>query len=136
MFQPFALENYLSDNEQNVRYNFSESGVHPLTLGELLDTAGHNVEALAETLLDYPEVRGKAVLRERIAAPYAGAEPENVLVTVGASEANHLVAATLLEPGDEIVALQPGYRQLSGNAANLGMRVRYANLVESQGCWT
>ena len=34
------IENYLSDNEQNVSYNFSESGVHPLTLGGLLDMAG------------------------------------------------------------------------------------------------
>lgn len=135
MFQPFALENYLSDNEQNVRYNFSESGVHPLTLGELLETGDRRIESLGDTLLDYPEVRGKALLRERIAALYSGAGPDNILVTVGASEANHLVASTLLEPGDEIVALQPGYRQLSGNATNLGMQVRYANLIEDHG-WT
>jgi len=133
MFQPFRLENYLSDNEQNVEYNFSESGVHPMTLGELLGMAGLEPASLGDTLLDYPEVRGDRSLREKIAALYPGADADNVLVTVGASEANHLVATALLEPGDTVVAMQPGYPQLSGNAANLGIEVRTMPLVEEQG---
>lgn len=133
MFQPFELENYLSDNEQNVEYNFSESGVHPLNVGELLALAGREMDEFSELLLDYPEVRGKRELRDNIARLYKGAGADNVLVTVGASEANHLVAATLLEPGDSLVALAPGYRQLSGNARNLGIEVREASLVEENG---
>lgn len=133
MFQPFKLENYLSDNEQDVDYNYSESGVHPLTLGELLALAGREPESLADTLMDYPEVRGKRALREKIAALYPGASADNVLVTVGASEANHLVASTLLEPGDTVVAMQPGYPQLSGNARNLGIEVRGIPLIEARG---
>lgn len=133
MFQPFVLENYLSDNEQNVDFNFSESGVHPLTLGRLLEFAGRDADSLQEVVLDYPEVRGREALREKIAALYPDAAAENVLVTVGASEANHLVASTLLEPGDTIVAMQPGYRQLSGNALNRGIEVRSLPLVESDG---
>ena len=130
MFHPFAVENYLSDNEQNVSYNYSESGVHPLTLAELLAVAGMDVTALGDTLLDYPEVRGSVELRERIAALYRGAGADNVLVTVGASEANHLVAATLLSPGDRVVALRPSYLQLAGNARNLGIEVDTVNLRE------
>ena len=133
MFHPFALENYLSDNEQNVDYNFSESGVHPLTLGELFELAERDTDELRDFLLDYPEVRGKASLREKIAALYPGATADNVLVTVGASEANHLVAATLLEPGDSVVAMQPGYPQLAGNARNLGVRVNALPLLENEG---
>ncbi len=133
MFQPFVLENYLSDNEQNVAFNFSESGVHPLTLGELLEIAGRDPASLEEVVLDYPEVRGREALREKIAALYPGATADNVLVTVGASEANHLVASTLLEPGDAIVAMQPGYRQLSGNAINRGIEVRPLPLSEADG---
>ncbi len=133
MFQPFVLENYLSDNEQNVAFNFSESGVHPLTLGGLLDIAGRDAASLEAVVLDYPEVRGREALREKIAALYPGAAADNVLVTVGASEANHLVASTLLEPGDAIVAMQPGYRQLSGNAINRGIEVRPLPLSEANG---
>ncbi len=133
MFQPFLVENYLSDNEQGVDFNFSESGVHPLRLGELFAFAGRDIESLADTLLDYPEVCGKRALREKIAALYPGAGADNVLVTVGASEANHLVASTLLQPGDEMVALRPGYLQLPGNAQNLGIRVETVPLVEDKG---
>jgi aspartate/methionine/tyrosine aminotransferase len=132
MFHPFKLENYLSDHEQDVDYNYSESGVHPLTLGELLELAGLSADSLSSTVMDYPEVRGKRELREKIAALYPGAAAANVLVTVGASEANQLVASTLLEPGDSMVAMQPGYPQLSGNARNLGIDVRGLPLIEEQ----
>jgi len=132
MFHPFLLENYLSDHEQQVEYNYSESGVHPLTLGELLDLAGTDLSSLGPVLLNYPEVRGNRALRERIAALYEGAHADNVLVTVGASEANHLVAATLLEPGDRVVAMQPAYRQLSGNVLNLGFEVASLPLDEAR----
>jgi len=133
MFHPFQVEQFLSDYEQGVTYNFSESGVHPLTLGGLLELAGTSVEALSDVALDYPEVRGTERLRARIAALYPGAEADNVLVTVGASEANHLIAATLLQPGDEMVALSPTYQQLPGNALNAGVTVRTVPLVEEHG---
>ena len=133
MFHPFQVEQFLSDYEQGVTYNFSESGVHPLTLGGLLELAGTSVEALSGVALDYPEVRGTERLRARIAALYPGAGAENVLVTVGASEANHLIASTLLQPGDEMVALSPTYQQLPGNALNAGVTVKTVPLVEEDG---
>ena len=68
MFHPFQVEQFLSDYEQGVTYNFSESGVHPLTLGGLLELAGTSLAALSDVALDYPEVRGTERLRARIAA--------------------------------------------------------------------
>jgi aspartate/methionine/tyrosine aminotransferase len=133
MFHPFQVEQFLSENEQGVTYNFSESGVHPMTLGGLLEMAGTGTQALSDVLLDYPEVRGTELLRSRIASLYPGARSENVLVTVGASEANHLIASTLLEPGDEVVAMGPTYQQLPGNAQNAGVTVKTVPLVEEQG---
>ncbi len=35
-FQPFVMERMMSKWENVVDYNLSESGVHPMTLGELL----------------------------------------------------------------------------------------------------
>ena len=133
MFHPFQVEHFLSDHEEGVDYNFSESGVHPLTVAELLGMAGTNTDALSGVLLNYPEVRGAELLRTRIAALYSGATADNVLVTVGASEANHLIATTLLEPGDEVVTLSPTYQQLAGNAQNMGLTVKTAPLVEANG---
>ena len=37
--RPFAMERWQSTYENRVAYNLSESGVHPLTLGELADLA-------------------------------------------------------------------------------------------------
>jgi len=132
-FHPFELERFLSEYEQTVEYNFTESGVHPVTLGKLLAMAGDDAGALLETPLNYPHVNGTPLLRQRIAARYPGADEENVLVTVGASEANLLAATTLLQPGDEIVTTRPTYLQFGGIARNMGVTVRTVDLLEAEG---
>jgi aspartate/methionine/tyrosine aminotransferase len=130
-FKPFAVEQYLSETEHGVHFNFSESGVHPMSYAELFDLAGVDTEALFSALVDYPQVEGNELLRERIAALYTAASAANVLVTVGATEANTLVAATLLKSGDNLVRFSPTYEQLAGNAHNLGYEVRSVDLIES-----
>lgn len=131
-FVPFALEKVLSDWEQTVDYNYSESGVHPVALGELLAMAGADPADLADVPLNYPEVNGDRALRERIAALYPGATAENVLVTVGASEANYLLGSTLLGPGDELAVMRPTYMQVEGAARNRGAAVRTFALDEAR----
>ncbi|MEO1549947.1 MAG: aminotransferase class I/II-fold pyridoxal phosphate-dependent enzyme [Pseudomonadota bacterium] len=132
-FQPFAVEQYLSETEHGVRYNFSESGVHPMTLGDACALAGVDREALWEGVLDYPQVNGSDRLRAAIAGLYPGAGPENVLVTVGATEANTLVAGALLRPGARMLTLTPTYGQLPGNGVNLGAQVVEVPLSASDG---
>jgi len=129
-FRPFAVEQFLSECEHGVRYNFSESGVHPMSYAELIELTGLNPEQLLEERVDYPQVNGFAELRELIASMYPGATAANVLVTVGATEANTLVANTLLEPDSNVVCFRPTYEQLSGNAHNLGNEVRWVDLRE------
>lgn len=133
MFHPFQVERYLSEREQSAEFHLAESGVHPMTLAELLDVSNLSSEILGGVLLDYPEVNGSASLREHIAAMYPDADADNVLVTVGASEANQIVASTLLDVGDEIVVFSPTYMQLPGNALNLGATVKTVPLVERNG---
>jgi aspartate/methionine/tyrosine aminotransferase len=43
---------------------------------------------------------------------------------VGAAQANSMACATLLRPGDEVVVMSPGYRQVWGLAKNLGCVVK------------
>ena len=130
VFNPFTLEQFLSEYEHSVDFNYSESGVHPVKLGELLAYADKDVNELEDVLLNYPEVNGEHELRERIASLYPGATAENVLVTVGASEANLLAATTLLSPGDEIIAFRPTYLQFGGTARNMGVTVKTIDLIE------
>lgn len=122
-FQTFDMERLMSKHEQEVKYNLSESGVHPLRLEELL---AYRPEAMSEILaveLNYPHVNGIPRLRETIAGMYAGASADNVLVTVGAIEANYLATRMLLGPGDEIVVMLPNYMQIWGIAKNSHYRI-------------
>ncbi len=74
-FQPFVMERMMSKFEQDVDYNLSESGVHPMLLSELLADHPGGVEELLATDLNYPHVNGTPELRANIAALYDGGQP-------------------------------------------------------------
>ncbi len=123
-FYPFELERWQSTWEHRVRYNLSESGVHPLTVGELLVLAGASADPLLDVRLGYSQSNGTDLLRARIAALYPGATPDHVLATTGSSEANFVVCWRLIEPGDKVTVLVPNYLQTNGLARNFGAEVR------------
>lgn len=125
-FQPFELECFQSQFERTVEYNLADSSVKCANVTDLL--AGEDPTAVTHFPLFYPEVNGTGILRERIAALYKDARPSNVLVTVGAAQANLVVASTLLEPGDDVIVVSPGYRQIWGLARNAGCRVHEVHL--------
>jgi aspartate/methionine/tyrosine aminotransferase len=125
-FQNFDLEYFQSLYERTVEINLADSSVQCANVSDLL--AGEDPRPLLELPLYYPEVNGTRLLRERIAALYSNASAENILVTVGAAQANWMVCSTLFEPGDEVVVVSPGYRQVWGLAKNLGCHVKEAQL--------
>jgi aspartate/methionine/tyrosine aminotransferase len=131
-FQPFEMERMMSKWENVVEYNLSESGVHPVTIRELVDDPAV-VEELLTTELNYPQANGIVELREHIAALYPGATPENVLVTVGCAEANFITLQTLLAAGDEMVVMLPNYMQIWGLGHNFGLQSRAFHLQEERG---
>jgi aspartate/methionine/tyrosine aminotransferase len=124
-FHNFELEHFQSQFERTVEYNLADSSVECAGVRDLL---GDDATPLLELPLYYPEVNGTALLRERIAALYPDAKANNVLVTVGAAQANWMIAATLLGPGDGVVVISPGYRQIWGLAKNLGCIVKEVHL--------
>jgi aspartate/methionine/tyrosine aminotransferase len=130
-FQNFELEHYQSLYEHEVEFNLADSSVKCLGTREWLTPDEQT--ALLDTGLFYPQVNGTLNLRQRIAALYTGADAANVLVTVGASQANSMVCATLLQPGDEVVVMSPGYRQVWGHARNLGCVVKELPLDPARG---
>jgi len=133
LFTPFALEEFMSRFEQGVDINLSESGVHPLTLGELLDLAGTDADRLRDIEINYPHVEGIPPLREAIASLYPGAGPENVLVTVGAIEANYDVTRALVPAGERMAVMVPNYLQIWGVARNHGADLRTFGLDQDAG---
>src|SRR5438270_11446952 len=126
-FQNFDLEYFQSQFERTVEINLADSSVKCANVSDLL--AGEDTQPLLEMPLYYPEVNGTGLLRERIAALYPNASAANVLVTVGAAQANWMVCTTLLEQGDEVIVVSPGYRQVWGLAKNAGCQVKETHLL-------
>ncbi|HKF23811.1 MAG TPA: aminotransferase class I/II-fold pyridoxal phosphate-dependent enzyme [Candidatus Angelobacter sp.] len=124
-FHNFELERFQSQFERTVDYNLADSSVECAGVRDLL---GDEAAPLLALPLYYPEVNGTGLLRERIAGLYPDAKASNVLVTVGAAQANWMVAATLLGPGDGVITISPGYRQIWGLATNIGCTVKEVRL--------
>jgi aspartate/methionine/tyrosine aminotransferase len=122
MIETFAMERMQSTWENLVEYDMSESGVRPLTLRELV-AMGFDLEAFLDQPLGYSQSNGTVELRERIAALYPGAPTDHVEVTNGTSEANYLLALSLLRAGDTAAMERPNYMQLPGVVRSLGAAV-------------
>jgi aspartate/methionine/tyrosine aminotransferase len=130
----FRMERLQSLHWHRVEYDLSESGVLPLKVGELLGD-GLTPAAFLDTPLGYPLSEGSELLRERIAAFYAGASPENVTVVNGGSEANHLSLWSLLERGDRLAVMLPNYMQAWGLGRHYTGRVDTFSLRLRRGRW-
>jgi aspartate/methionine/tyrosine aminotransferase len=131
--EPFEMERMQSQWENRVAHNLSESGVHPLSVEELLDP-GEGEELLRERLI-YVQSNGSEALRTAIAALYPGATASEVVVCNGTAEANFVCAWRLVEPGDEVVMVLPNYMQLWGVIRGLGGQVVPLHLREERGAW-
>ena len=119
----FQMERMQSTWENRVRYNLSESGVQPVSLGDLKDM-GLDMELLESTPLGYSQTNGTIQLREALAEHYPGSTIDHIEVTNGAAEANFLLCLTLLRDGDEVIFQSPNYMQLPGIPPALGAKVR------------
>jgi aspartate/methionine/tyrosine aminotransferase len=129
-FYPFMLEREMSIWENQVEYNLSESGVHPMTTLELFDGDELLIEKFLGTELNYPQTNGLVELREHIARLYPGAKADQVVVTSGAAQANFTTLLTIMDPGDEIVVMLPNYMQIWGAAKNYNLNVKTFSLRE------
>jgi aspartate/methionine/tyrosine aminotransferase len=130
--ETFAMERMQSTWENLVDYDMSESGVRPLTLRELV-AMGFNLDEFLDQPLGYSQSNGTIELRERIAASYRGATAEHIEVTNGTSEANYLVALSLLRSGDRFAMELPNYMQMPGVARSLGADVVTFHLQHTRG---
>ena len=132
--EPFDMERLQSTYENEVEFNLSESGVHPLRLGELVHDDGSR-DALLSEVLRYTQTNGTPPLRALIASMYPGATPDHIQVTNGGSEANYIATWKLVEPGDDVVVMTPNYRQTWSLARAFGATVIEWPLVNDPARW-
>ena len=121
--ETFELERWQSLHEHRVEVNLSDSGIHPMTLRELIGD-GPELEALLDERLIYTQTNGTEALRAAAAELYPGAGTDHLTITSGGSEANYVATWALVEPGDEVVVMQPNYQQIQGLVPSLGATLR------------
>jgi aspartate/methionine/tyrosine aminotransferase len=125
---PFKLERIQSEWEHKVKYNLSESGVHAVSIKDLLSK--EELRVLPDLNLGYSETNGTEELRDRISLFYRGANHDNILITNGSAEANFISIWSLIEPGDELVYMLPNYMQIHGIAEAFGAALKTFSLRE------
>jgi aspartate/methionine/tyrosine aminotransferase len=126
------MERWQSTYEHRVRINLSESGVHPLTVDELIELSGRPVD-VGSVLLGYGQSNGSDELRALIAGQYDGATEASVLVTVGGAEANFICFWHLFESDAKAAIVLPTYGQVPGLLESFGTRMSPVRLREEYG---
>jgi hypothetical protein len=126
--ETFALERNQSLYENSVRYNLTESGVHPRALKDVLTP--DEIEEMISLPLGYGFTNGAPALRKAVAQHYPGLDESNVLITNGSAEANFAVMWSLIEPRDDVVLMLPNYMQISGLLRAFGANVKPFHLRE------
>ena len=129
----FGVERWLYRYENDCELNLAETCVEPLTLGELLKIAGKEESLLREILpmkLTYGVIDGTERLRTNVASLYENQRAENVLIAHGAIGANALAYETLVEPGDQVISVQPTYQQHYSIPESIGAKVDILRLRE------
>ena len=99
------------------RYHLGGSGIASYPLREL-------PVRIDDLEINGPTLYGYRPLKERI-AKLNGVTAEHVVCAAGASMANHLALAAMIEPGEEALVEWPTYELLTSTLQYLGAQVRY-----------
>jgi aspartate/methionine/tyrosine aminotransferase len=129
---PFLSERLLSKWQNKVEYDFTESGVHPIHLNELIPREEYD-KLYDDIQLRYIQTNGPLPLKESICQIYENMHPDNLLVTNASAEANFLSTWHFINPGDEIVTFFPNYLQVPGLVKSFGGSVKTIDLQEKNG---
>ena len=127
----FLVERWMNIYEHDVEVNIAETCVEPFTIGEFLKFVGREdfFKEIADTRLTYGYIEGSPDLRTGISTFYNNVDPDNILVTGGAIEANFNALYSLIEPGDTVISVFPAYQQLYSVPKGFGANVKKLNLT-------
>jgi aspartate/methionine/tyrosine aminotransferase len=100
----------------DAKFNLASSGVAGFPLGEL-PVSIEQLEISGDSVYGYEPL-------QRAIANKCGVDPDCVVAAAGASMANHLAMATLLDPGDEVLIEHPTYELLAAAALYLGAQLK------------
>ena len=130
---PAPLEDWLRDNYFTADIDISSSGVEPYTMADLRARTGVRLTDLDQLVFNDGYSVGRPELRKLIAERWGSGDPDRIMTANGSSEALSLVMSAVLRPGDEVVAVQPGYHLLVAYAEALGCTTRTWRLDPGRG---
>jgi len=125
---PAHLEYWLRDYYFTAEIDISCSGVENFCFGELRQLFNITPDDLDRIVLRDSRTLGDPELRTAIGNRWANGNAERVMATNGSSEAIYLIMHSLLEPGDEVVVLDPAYQQLFSIAESIGCKLKHWRL--------
>lgn len=117
------LESWMRRYYHEVDYDIGSSGVRDLSIAELCAICDLDLSDLTGLTVRDSESFGGRGLRAALADRWSEGDIDSVMVTHGSSEAIYLVMHLALEPGDEIIVVDPAYQQLYDIARWRGCRV-------------
>lgn len=122
---PVALEEYLRAYYFEVDHDLGGSGVQDYSLREIRELTGLSAGEMDAVVFHDSRTLGDPGLLEVLADHLGLAGPEWVMATHGSSEAIFLTMSALVDPGDDVVVLDPAYPQLAALAEQNGCRLRH-----------
>lgn len=125
---PAHLEYWMRDYYFSTEIDIGCSGVENFSFGELRRLFNITPDDLDRIVLRDSRTLGDPDLRTAIGNRWGNGKAERVMATNGSSEAIYLVMHSLLEPGDEVVVLDPAYQQLFSIAESIGCKLKHWRL--------
>ena len=131
----FKLERLFSRLRPRAKYLLSAVSCESCSMKEVLDVADAECKKLWEKLdLGYTDYRGHVKLREAITSRYKTLTPDDI-VEVVPEEGIFIVMNTILDPGDEVIAIQPTLPSLHEIPKAMGCTVIPWSLEETEWGW-
>jgi capreomycidine synthase len=114
-------------------HDLGSSGVQEYSFGQLREILDIELPALDELTFSDSTSHGLDPLREVISARWGNGRVDSVMVTHGSSEAIYAAMTVLLEPGDQVIALDPIYHSLTSIAESIGCRIHRWSMRDDKG---
>ena len=133
--KPFLTEQFFSLYEFTAPHLLASSDCETMTVAELLDLSGGSLDDFGSLKLGYTESQGHPEYRALVAEMYENVTADDVVILTSPVEGIYLTMQTLLESGDEVVALSPAYDALHHVADHLCGKFQPWELVPNEAGW-
>lgn len=128
----FKVEEWMNEYEKYSKFDLGNTTVNTLSLDDLFKITNTNKEKFFEELsskkLGYGYITGNPKLKQGICSFYKTLTQSDVLPTIGAAGANHLVFYSLVEPQDSVISVIPTYQQLYSIPKSFNADVKFLHL--------